>query len=62
MTGRVPPGQESSVPEMQELHQSSRVEWRPQGFRAGLQEGGDTLGVHGKLTDTCTPKRVNRAP
>ena len=33
-----------------------------QGFRAGPQEGGDTLGLHGTLTDTCTPKRVHRAP
>ena len=32
--GRVPLGQESSVPEKQELHQSSRVERHLQGVRA----------------------------
>ena len=61
-TGGVPPGQESFVPEKQDLHQSSWAEWRPQGFGGGPQEGGDTLGLHGTLTDTCTPKRVHRAP
>ena len=38
----------------EELHQSSRVEWHPQGFRAVPQEGRDTLGLHGTLPGECT--------
>ena len=49
------PGQESSVPEKQELHQPSQAERGPQGVRAGPQEGGDALGLPGTLTDTCAP-------
>ena len=37
--GREPPGQESPVPEKQELHQSSRMERVSQGTQAGPQEG-----------------------
>ena len=54
----MPPGQESSVPENQELHQSSRVERRWQGVRAGPQTGGDALRLPGTLTDTCAPGRA----
>ena len=46
-----PPGQESTVPEKLELHQSSRVERRLQGVRAGPQEGGDALRLPGTLTE-----------
>ena len=60
--GQVLPGQESPVPEKEELHQSSRVERRSQGVRAGPQEGGDVLELPGTLTDTCSPRRVRRAP
>ena len=60
--GRVPPGQESSVPEKQELHQSSWVERHPQGVGAGCQDGGDALGLPGTLTDTCAPRRLHHTP
>ena len=60
--GRVPPGQESSVPEKQELHQSSWVERHPQGVGAGRQDGGDALGLPGTLTDTCAPRRLHHTP
>ena len=60
--GAVSPGQESSVSEKQDLHQSSWVEWCPQGVRAGPQEGGDVLGLPGTLRDTCTPRRVLQTP
>ena len=60
--GRVSPGQESPVPEKQELHQSSRAERRSQGVRAGPQEGGDALGLPGTLTDTCAPGECAELP
>ena len=60
--GRVPPGQESSVPEKQELHQSSWVERHPQGVGAGRQDGGDALGLPGTITDTCAPRRLHHTP
>ena len=53
------PGQESSVPEKQELHQSSWVERHPQGVGAGCQDSGDALGLPGTLTDTCAPRRMH---
>ena len=51
--GRVSPGQESPVPETQELHQPS---WGGKGLTGSwsrTQEGGDALGLPGTLTDTC---------
>ena len=49
--GRVSPGQESSLPEKQELHQPSRAERHSQENRAGPQEGGDDLGLPGTLRE-----------
>ena len=51
--GRVSPGQESPVPEKQELHQPSRPERGSQRVGAGPQEGGGALRPPGTLTDTA---------
>ena len=46
----VPPGQESSIPEKQEFHKSSRAERHSQGVRAIPQEGGYDFRIPGTLT------------
>ena len=51
----MPPGEESTAPEKQELHQSSRAERRSQGVRAGPQEDGDALRFPGSLTEHLCP-------
>ena len=56
------PGQESPVPEKQELHQPFQAERGLQGVRAGPQEGGDALGLPGTLTDTCAPGECAELP
>ena len=50
------PGQESPVPEKQELHQPSRAEGGSQGVRAGPQEGWDDLRLLGTLTQHLCPR------
>ena len=53
------PGQESSLPEKQELQQSSWAERRSQGVRAGPRKGGEALRLPGTLTEQlCTRKSV----
>ena len=47
----MPPGQESPVPEKQELHQSSWAERHSQEVRAGPQEDGDAVRLLGTLTE-----------
>ena len=56
------PGQESPVPEKQELHESSQTESHWQGVRAGPQEGGDALRLPGTLTDTGAPGECPELP
>ena len=58
----MPPGQESTLPEKQEFHQSSRTERGSQGVRARPQEGGDALRLPGTLTDTCAPGECAELP
>ena len=55
------PGQESPVPEEQELHRPSRGK----GARGELeqdQEGEEALGLPGTLTDTCAPGECAELP
>ena len=55
------PGQESPVPETQELHRPSRGK----GARGELeqdQEGEEALGLPGTLTDTCAPGECAELP
>ena len=52
---QVSPGQESPVPEEQELHRPSRAERGSRGVGAGPQEGGDALRLPETVTDTCAP-------
>ena len=57
------PGQESPVPEEQELHQPSRAGGKGlAGSWSRTQEGGDALGLPGTLTDTCAPGECAELP
>ena len=56
------PGQESPVPEEQELHRPSRAERGSRGGGAGPQEGGDVLGLPGTVTATARPGECAELP